>query len=405
MTPGSAASPRYAGAVIVIALILGGGAGQGIWTDHLLELILVPALFFGIAGLWSNQLGTAARILTILVLATIAIQFVPITRTIPLTGGNGLGFWSPAPQKSLDAGLFTTAALGFFLYVSLMSERERARLLPYFYVGLFLQAVVAVVQLSFSRSVTLSGILPFDVTTGLFANENHFSSLFFATIPLLAYTMIVRAESMLGFVALSLVMVGILFAVGSRAGMGISSASAVLSLIWFAPVGNKLVARIGALFVGVFGLLTALWAFGSGSSLEGDQRWVIFETTWEAIGDHWLLGSGLGTFTLVYPAYEEVEQVMAAYVNHAHNDFLEIMLELGLTGTTLLLGYFALLLRGAFRSGLSEAAFLSVVALCIHSILDYPLRTMALAITLGYLSSVVLSHKDDMERDRNRPAT
>jgi len=397
-------SLRYAGAVIILALILGGGAGQGIWTDHLLELALIPALFFGLAGLWSNRLDGPARLLAIAFLLVIFIQFVPVMRTIPLIGERAIGFWSPAPQKSLEAGLFAIAGLGFFLYVALMSERERARLVPYFLIGLFVQATVAVVQLSFSHSVTVTGVLPFDVRTGLFANENHFSTLFFAMIPLLAYSLIVRRESVLGYVAVCLLMVGILFAVGSRAGMGISSAIAVLSLIWFAPVRNKRFAKVSALVIAALGLVSVVWIFGSSSSLEGDQRWILFVTTLQGIKDHWLAGSGLGTFTMIYPTYEDAEYIIGTYANHAHNDYLEIILELGLAGGILLIGYFVLLFRAAFRSELSQAAFFSIAAICLHSIVDYPLRTMALTIMLAYLSTLVLARREDPELERDGKA-
>lgn len=387
-------SPRYAGTVILLVLVIGGGAGQDIWTDHLVELMLIPALFFGIAGLWSNRLGSAERILVALVLAVLFGQFVPVVRTIPLIGERALGFWSLAPQKSLEAGLFSIAVLGFFLYVTQMSERERARLLPYFYVGLFVQAAVAIVQLSFSRSVPLTGVLPFDVRTGLFANENHFSTLLFAIIPLLAYSLIVRKESVLGYLAVVLVVVGILLAVGSRAGMGISAAIAVMALIWFMPTANKPMAKITALVVGSLGLVSAIWIFGSSSSLESDQRWILFATTLEAIRDHWALGTGLGTFTLIYPTYEDAGQIIRAYANHAHNDFFEILLELGLAGAALMVAYFILVLRGAFRSELSQAAFLSIMTLSLHSSVDYPLRTMALALMLAYLSACVLARSE-----------
>lgn len=405
MTSTVSPSPRYAGAMIVLALVLGGGAGQGIWTDHLMELLLVPALFFGVAGFRSSCLDTPARILAIMVLVTLAIQFVPVSRTVPLIGMSGFGFWSEAPQKSLEAALFAIGALGFFLYVALMGEGARARLLPYFYVGLFIQAAVAIVQLSFSRAATLTGILPFEATAAIFANENHFSSLFFAMIPLLAYSLIVRMESILSYVIVSLLMVGLLFAVGSRAGMGISSAIAILSLVWFLPLRNKLVMKITALGAGAIGLIGAILMFGSSSSLEVEQRWILFATTWDAIRDHWLTGTGLGTFTLIYPAYEETVRVIRYYANHAHNDFLEILLELGLAGAVLMVLFFVLLIRGAFRSDLSQAAFLSILALMVHSIVDYPLRTMALAMTLAYLCALVLARADgppDDEKLRKR---
>lgn len=393
-------STRYAGAIVILAMVLGGGAGSDIWTDHLIELLLIPAGFFGIAGLFSNRLEAATRVLAFLVAAVLAIQFAPVTRTVPFLRDTVAGFWSPAPHASLESALFAFAVLGFFLYTALMDERDRARLLPYFYIGMFVQAAVSIVQLSFSRTATLTGVLPFDVRTGLFANENHFSTLIFVLIPLVAYSLIVRRRNVVGYFGGVCLLVALLFAVGSRAGMGISSAIAIISLIWFLSMSGKRFLKIGALTIALLGLIATIVFLGTSSSLRSDYRWVLNANTLTAVRDHWLTGSGLGTFTLVYPSYESARQTLSSYANHAHNDFLEIFLELGVAGPLLLTGYFLLVLRNVFRSELSQAAFLAIMAISLQSIVDYPLRTMALAITFAYLSACLLGRRDSRSGER-----
>lgn len=393
-------SPRYAGLMIVLALVLGGGTAQGLWTDHLIELAMIPALFLGLANLRGSRLDGAAQLLVLLVIGVLFLQFLPVWRSIPLLEESAMGFWSPAPQKALEASLFTFATLGFFLYVSGMGDRERERCIPYFYIGLFINAAIAIVQLSYGRSATIAGILPFAMTTGLFANENHFSSLFFAMIPLLAYSLIVRRESVLMFLCVSILLVGILFAVGSRAGMGISTAIAVISLLWFMPVRNRKLARLLATVVGVLMVIATIVLFGSGSSIESDARWIMFSTTSKAIAGHWLFGSGLGTFTFVYPTYETLENVVRTFANHAHNDYLEIILELGLAGIVLIAAYVVLVARGLFRSEQSETAFLALLALGLHSLVDYPLRTLALATTFAFFSALILTRAEAQPKTR-----
>ena len=44
------------------------------------------------------------------------------------------------------------------------------------------------------------------------------------------------------------------------------------------------------------------------------------------------LGSGLGTFEDIYRTQERPETVTNAFLNHAHNDYLELWLETGLVG-------------------------------------------------------------------------
>src|SRR5256885_15934119 len=63
----------------------------------------------------------------------------------------------------------------------------------------------------------------------------------------------------------------------------------------------------------------------------------ILQTTGKAITDYMPFGSGLGSFLKVYRQYESPETVTNEYVIHAHNDYAEIVLELGVAGILLLL--------------------------------------------------------------------
>jgi hypothetical protein len=47
---------------------------------------------------------------------------------------------------------------------------------------------------------------------------------------------------------------------------------------------------------------------------------------------------------------------------------------------------------------LAEAAFIAIIALMLHSLVDYPLRTLGLAIPFAFFVAVILStksHPDD----------
>ncbi|WP_421852646.1 O-antigen ligase family protein [Oricola sp.] len=408
MKPAIHATPRYAGPMILTTLVLGGGAGQGLWTEHLVQLMLMPALFLGLAGFGSNRLSNPARIATMAVIAVLCVQFIPVTRPIPLVGEGEPGFWSLTPQRSLESALFTIGTVGFFLFVASMDDRNQQRCIPFFYAGLCLQTAIAVVQLSYGQTTVLTGLLPYDVYTGLFANENHFSSLVIAMMPLLAFTFIVQAKNPAGYATVCALLVMILFAVGSRAGMALSAAMAVLSLVWFALGKGKRRLKLSALAIGIAGLGGCIWAFDIYGELGEDRRFVIFETTWTAILQYWPLGSGLGSFPLVYPGFEQTTDITTTYINHAHNDYLEVVLELGAAGVVLIAGYFLLVSRNMFNSKLAQAASLSIIVLSLHSIIDYPMRTMSLALTFAFLSACALSQPSQApektsRRSRSRP--
>jgi len=64
-----------------------------------------------------------------------------------------------------------------------------------------------------------------------------------------------------------------------------------------------------------------------------DARIAFARTTIEAALAFFPVGSGMGTFTIVYPTFEKTPDLMAnTFANHAHNDILELWLEAGLPG-------------------------------------------------------------------------
>jgi O-antigen ligase len=128
------------------------------------------------------------------------------------------------------------------------------------------------------------------------------------------------------------------------------------------------------------------------------SRRVIAVTTVEAIGPHLPLGAGLGTFPDLYRTYEDPLVPATSYVNHAHNDYLEIALETGLPGILLLLAFFYWFGRRTWQawnngqegSNLERAATLVILVVLLHSIVDYPLRTAAIGAVFAMSCALLL---------------
>ena len=113
----------------------------------------------------------------------------------------------------------------------------------------------------------------------------------------------------------------------------------------------------------------------------------IWQDTRFAIANYFPWGSGMGTFVPTFMAGERLEIVSATYSNRAHNDYLELLLEAGLAGSLIFSVITVLVLSSAFkgfsRSGprirgqvFCAISVLSIIA--VHSIVDYPLRSMSL---------------------------
>jgi O-antigen ligase len=114
----------------------------------------------------------------------------------------------------------------------------------------------------------------------------------------------------------------------------------------------------------------------------------------------WPWGSGLGTFVPVFQANENLDLVQAAWVNHAHNDLLEWLLETGLPGAILLAAALASLIWRMLRLMRSRtvadpapalAGFTILLLLSVHSLVDYPLRMRSLAAVAALAIAFILS--------------
>ena len=392
---------NYAGALILLACILGGGTAQGLWSDHLIQIAMIPALFMGFSALMGNRLGKGANVLAIGILLLIGLQFLPFSPQRDLIKPPSdipvMEFWTLSPFKSLDSVAFLAAIVGFGLFVATFTEAAQKRLIRFVFLGVVINFVISIIQLSYSGGTRMEGFLPFTITSALFANENHFSTLVFVAIPLIAWQLLSQSKRLIAFIAVTCLIVAILFAVGSRAGMAISASLALFSLLWFLLPDTKIVARILLLVTSLCVVLTVLAFSDFQDVLDADLRSTFFKNTMAAISDYWLFGTGIGTFPIIYQQYEAVDDVIHVFANHAHNDYLEVFLETGVFGVLLFLLFLVLMARNMFRTPLSQAASLSILAILVHSGVDYPLRTMAIATLFATLSAILFSRDNRKE--------
>jgi O-antigen ligase len=104
--------------------------------------------------------------------------------------------------------------------------------------------------------------------------------------------------------------------------------------------------------------------------------------------DYFPAGAGVGAFRDAFAAYEDPLLVSDFFVVHAHNDYLEVIVELGLPGLLLIvgvLGWWAVMTFVIWRRPLEEgqrtrkAASIAVAVVLLHSLVDSPARTEAIA--------------------------
>lgn len=153
------------------------------------------------------------------------------------------------------------------------------------------------------------------------------------------------------------------------------------------------------------------------TNTESEGRLDVNVTAWQWFQDHWLSGSGAGSFTSVYPAYRD--QNVRGFYDFAHNDYLQLLGEYGVIGASLFAAIAIFTLWTAFQAqrkrqspllrGMGFAAMMGVISLAIHSSTDFNLHIPANAALLTTLCAfafvarhIETDKKPDALRNRRR---
>jgi O-antigen ligase len=105
-------------------------------------------------------------------------------------------------------------------------------------------------------------------------------------------------------------------------------------------------------------------------------------------------GTGIGTFDQVFRSVERLDHLSPLYLNQAHNEYLQVLLEAGLPGALLLattLLWYAIAAMLAWTRGdlLAKTGSIVLGIYLLHSIVDYPLRTLSHAALLGLFAAMM----------------
>ena len=123
------------------------------------------------------------------------------------------------------------------------------------------------------------------------------------------------------------------------------------------------------------------------------------ESATQMLGDHWVRGVGAGGFRFLFPEYIKHKPLIyergQLFWEHAHNDWLEIPIELGLTGVLLLAAGAGWLAWTWFKGGGWRHPLVLMVALgagqtLTHAVMDFPFQCPAILVTWGALMIISL---------------
>jgi len=240
---------------------------------------------------------------------------------------------------------------------------------------------------------------------GPFVNRNHYAGFIGMLVPLtlgLAFTRRRRERGFLfGFFAL--IMAVSLFLSLSRGGIvSFFAGTALFALILsWQRFRAKKVWAIAAFILGVLlylsylGIDPVIDRFYQ-TDITREERFAVWSETLRAFRDFYLTGSGLGTFINVFPLYSSGR--FASLYDHAHNDYLEFILETGIIGTALLSLFLFLSLRTLLggqwdgRPGIIKTATVSsLFSIMVHSLFDFNLHITSNALMLSFVFGLLLA--------------
>lgn len=425
---------QFFGTAAFFALaLLAGGLGP---HAALVEGLIQAAAFVLLVSValsrptWSGSPGkgvAGAATIILLALAIGLLQLIPLTASTwqRLPGRepifdilSGVGADAAARPLSVapdDTRLVIQSwlpAIAMFFATMLRPPRERATLAMLAIATAGVSALLGLVQLSLGDGSLLpyagaqQGRFP-----GLFANVNHqalFLACAVALVPAVAPADAKRRRAWL-LAAGGLLLLGALIT-SSRAGLALFAVAIAVALIRLAkPTGGGVARRrLPLVALALAGAVAVLLVAGlsyrgemmsarfSGSA--EDARFTFWVTTWRAIMATWPFGTGLGTFESAYQIFEPLENVGEFIVNHAHNDYLEFVLETGAAGLVLIVAFGVWLTRRGVAARRFDPADrrmamsgLTVAALVLlHSVVDYPLRTQAIGCLFAFACGTLI---------------
>jgi len=382
-------------------------------------------------------------------------QTVPLPSSVlELLSGKSLEIWESTRSVLTDIGVASDMKLFTISVYPNATLKKTLLLLSYFVFGI-------VVSRSFRKTRTLNiAIIPIfaimaieaalgiyqyllsggdEAATGTFVNRNHFAGFLEICFPLaLGYVLsmgdwsksnkksfiqrLVSSDNvqkqimflfLLGIVFLSIIL--------SKSRGGIFSI--LVSLLFFYIISSRFSQKSIEIKWMIYAVLTVALFFGIYIGLypiierylliEGDlpSRTLVWKDIITMIKDFPLFGTGLGTFSYIYPLYKVSILKPITYV-YSHNDYLQILAETGLAGFLSLMLALALFLLSLIRNlvrlsteqhyfkfFLLLGALTGILSILIHSFVDFNLQIPSNGLYFAFLIgfSVALGSKRENE--------
>jgi len=408
--------------------------------------VLVVSKDFGWLGSLRSATVPAALIgLVIFQLVPLPAPLVRLLRpdnpalggTLPESGQHSFSSLSIAPYSTRNHLILVVCCAAVFFFARILGQdrASRRRIVMWLVALGTFEALYGLVQYLTGWQRIFGYVKKYNLeeATGTYINRNHFAGFLEMVIPfgvaLVLYENAklprkvvsgrnARIKKVLGGRKLSRIGLWLLAAIVMVAGlffslsrMGIISAVASLAVMAAFSGFQRKAGLWVAAGIMVCGIILVLW-MGAGPALGrfgtiseeyasvDESRWSLWKDTARLIGGQPLLGSGLGTFPVAFTRVQST--FLGRFVNHAHNDYLEMASDLGIPAAALFFGSTgALLVRVARKAASGDVSFEramalgclgSIVAILLHSLTDFnlyiPANALVFSLILGLAASM-----------------
>jgi len=432
---------------LVLVFLMGGGSRPDIQSLVLLRPLAILAAAYALTVAKPDQLRSVRAPLALL----LALLGIMIAQMVPLPPGLWAALpgrdiysetvaaaevadrWRPislSPSRTMNSIFSLSVPIAAVLLFAIQEQRYWRPMIVALLSLAVLSSLWGLLQLvgSSTGPLYLYRVTNAGLPVGLFANRNHQAVVLAAFIPIIAYLALsarsAPGERRLGSAAwfAVLLLVPTVLMTGSRAGlMALALALAALAPVFYFSrrergSGRGLDAsraRVGWIIAGALAFIgvTATAAMWLGRTLAvermmgedalEDLRAKLVSTLTEMIATYFPVGSGFGSFDPVYDRFEPTSTLSDQYLNNAHSDWPQLLIEGGLPAGLLLLLFLVWLGRHAVRTitqsardasssvTLRLAAISFIVVQGAGSIVDYPLRVPSVMAVFAILCALL----------------
>lgn len=326
------------------------------------------------------------------------------------------------------AMLFCAYAMLCFLATQMLIRSSQARKIAVI-LGLFgfafaafalLQSIAPNGKLYWIRQPRMGGWI-----FGSYVNHNHYAGLMELLVPIplvISLSHLTDERERIAAGVASAVMIGTIFLSGSRGGM--LAIFVELVIVAVLMLRRKKTARVAVSLIASVAVLVAILAWLGGkeltsrvtsistearSEISGGMRVSIDKDAVRMFRVKPITGWGLRNFPIVYPQFRSFYTNF--FVNEAHNDYLQLLAEMGLLGFGVMVWFLVVLYRRAVRkignwtsdvsSAVTLACTLGCTGLLVHSFFDFNLQIPANA-ALFYVFSSIAAGPALLQRAKKR---